>query len=152
RQALSARSCGASFAVQRERLPVYNLAPIGYTREKWISVVEQLGWVVWEERYEQNRHSRIVVGDGTGHRGRGGQPADDSAGRSSASGDPRFVWRRAGRRRGGRHFGPLRRASGMAERSDHAPGPREMDIWRRPRHLRREPEPRVSARRRRVAG
>src|SRR5262249_40101624 len=49
-------------------------------------------------------------------------------------------------------FGPYGGAGGRAERSDHAPGPREMDIWRRPRHLRREPEPRVSARRRRVAG
>ena len=39
----------------------------------------------------------------------------------------------------------------MAEGSQHAPGPREMDLWRRPRHLRREPESRVSARRRRAA-
>ena len=39
----------------------------------------------------------------------------------------------------------------MAAGSQHVPRPREVDLWRRARHLRREPESRLSARRRRTA-
>ena len=47
--------------------------------------------------------------------------------------------------------GPYEVQRGVAEGPQHASGPREMDLRRGARHLRREPEPRVSARRRRAA-
>src|SRR4030095_1051718 len=56
------------------------------------------------------------------------------------------VLRGAGRRWHAGCFGTVRGGRRVAAGSQHAPWAREMDVWWRARHLRREPESRLSAR------
>ena len=76
-------------------------------------------------------------------------PGSAPARRSSACRRERVCRRARCDRRAG-HLRTVRRGR-LAEGSEHAARPREVDVWGAARHLRREPESRVPARRRRAA-